>query len=114
MIRGGLTFKIADRSWNSAYTTKNEAMVPGNVYEVFTGDGLPDMALAEDFEDAILTLDTEAMTLTVGTSAGVDNIAFDSTAAPEYFTLQGIRIENHSTGIYLVRNGSKVTKVYLK
>ena len=65
MIRGGLSFKIANRSWNPAYTIKNEAMVPGNVYEVFTGDDLPDMALAEDFEDAILTLDTEAMTLTV-------------------------------------------------
>lgn len=32
----------------------------------------------------------------------------------EYYTLQGIRVERPSTGLYIVRQGGKVSKVYVK
>lgn len=38
----------------------------------------------------------------------------DANATVEYFTLQGIRVENPSAGIYIRRQGDKATKVILK
>ena len=32
---------------------------------------------------------------------------------PQYFTLQGLRVENPSNGIYIVVRGNKVTKEYV-
>ncbi len=48
----------------------------------------------------------------VDDSAGVDEIGADSGDGPaEYFTLQGVRVENPSPGIYIRRSGSAVSKV---
>lgn len=44
-------------------------------------------------------------------AAGVDGIEADDVNAPvEYFNLQGVRVANPSAGLYIVRQGSKVTK----
>ena len=44
---------------------------------------------------------------------GVESIEEDETPA-EYFTLEGIRVENPAKGIYIRRQGEKVTKVLIK
>ncbi len=48
--------------------------------------------------------------------SGIANVIADDNAnAPvEYFNLQGIRVENPTTGIYVRRQGSNVTKVLVK
>lgn len=48
-------------------------------------------------------------------STGVENIGFgsDNYAPVEYFNLQGIRVENPGSGIYIRRQGSSVSKVVL-
>lgn len=115
VIRGGLPFKISANNWNPAYTSKNEQMLPGNVYDVTTGDGLANMAFAEDVEDAVLILDTEARTLTVKGTTGIDDVAADAENAPaEYFNLQGVRVAEPAAGLYLVRRAGKVEKVLVK
>ena len=45
--------------------------------------------------------------------SGLTEIAADENAPVEYFNLQGIRVENPSSGLYIKRQGSKVTKVIL-
>lgn len=46
--------------------------------------------------------------------AGVDEIGADSSDVPaEYFTLQGVRVENPASGIYIRRSGSAVSKVVI-
>ena len=35
-------------------------------------------------------------------------------AAPEYYNLQGVRVNNPSNGLYICRRGSKVSKVFIK
>ncbi|MCM1521768.1 MAG: M6 family metalloprotease domain-containing protein [Muribaculaceae bacterium] len=40
--------------------------------------------------------------------------AIDGDAPVEYFNLQGIRVDNPTTGIYIRRQGSKVTKVQVR
>ena len=47
-------------------------------------------------------------------SAGVNDIAVDANAPAEYFDLQGRRVANPENGIYIVRQGSKVTKQVIK
>jgi len=115
VIRGGIPFKLSDKNWKNAYTSRNEQMTTGQTYEVVTGDGLPNMAFSYDIEDAELILDIEAKTLTVRGTAGIDNVSADfENVAPEYFTLSGIRVAEPSNGLYIVRRGSKVSKEYIR
>lgn len=46
--------------------------------------------------------------------AGVTDIEDDSAAPVEYYDLRGIRVANPAAGIYLRRQGTKVTKVLVK
>lgn len=49
--------------------------------------------------------------------SGVDDIVVDeeaSVAAPVYYNLQGIRVVNPESGIYIVRRGNKVTKEFIR
>ncbi len=45
--------------------------------------------------------------------SGIDNIATDENAPVEYYNLQGVRVENPESGLYIRRQGNKVTKVIL-
>lgn len=56
---------------------------------------------------------TKTLTLTATTSA-VEGLDVDNEAASaEYYNLQGIRVANPSNGVYIVRQGSQVTKQYI-
>ena len=45
--------------------------------------------------------------------SGVENVATDASAngPAEYFNLQGVRVNNPENGIFICRQGNKVTKV---
>lgn len=45
--------------------------------------------------------------------AGINDIVADENAPVEYFNLQGMRVENPENGLYIRRQGNKVTKVVL-
>lgn len=56
-------------------------------------------------------------TITVTTSGvydSVDEITVDENAPVEYYNLQGVRVANPENGLYIRRQGSKVTKVLIK
>ncbi len=59
---------------------------------------------------------TGALTLTQdpGESTAVDEIAVDANAPAEYFNMQGMRVENPENGIFIRRQGNKVSKVAVK
>lgn len=114
VIRGGLSFKLSAKSWDPAYTSRNSEMLPGNTYDVTTGDRLDNMAFAVDVEDAVLILDTNIMKLTVkGNTSGVAEIGMDSAEA-EYFNLAGVKVEKPVKGLYIVRRGAKTAKEIIK
>lgn len=53
-----------------------------------------------------------AVTYTGG--AGVNDIVMDENAPVEYFNMQGVKVANPENGIYIKRQGSKVTKAIVK
>lgn len=46
-------------------------------------------------------------------NGGVENVDVNADAAVEYFNLQGVRVENPANGLYIRRQGNKVSKVIL-
>ncbi|MCM1163791.1 MAG: hypothetical protein NC339_06050 [Muribaculaceae bacterium] len=47
-------------------------------------------------------------------TVGIEDVVADEEAPVEYYNLQGIRVENPENGIYIRRQGNKVTKVLVK
>lgn len=47
-------------------------------------------------------------------TVGIDNVAVDENAPVEYYNLQGVKVANPANGIYVVRQGNKVSKVLVK
>lgn len=47
-------------------------------------------------------------------SAGIAGVEADNNAPVEFFNLQGVRVANPENGLYIRRQGSQVTKVYVK
>ena len=49
------------------------------------------------------------------TTAGIADIIVDSADAPaEYFNLQGVRVENPTPGLYIRRQGNKVSRIIIR
>lgn len=48
--------------------------------------------------------------------AGVENVVVDNdeTKPVEYYNIQGVRVQNPTSGLYIVRRGSKVSKVVIR
>lgn len=66
-----------------------------------------DVSLA-NFMKASLTLDKPL-------TAGVGSVSVEDSNAPvEYYNLQGVRVENPESGLYIRRQGNTVTKVMVK
>ncbi|MCM1066280.1 MAG: hypothetical protein NC418_01745 [Muribaculaceae bacterium] len=62
-------------------------------------------------EDGVHQMKVEENT----TITGIDNIDIEAEDAPvEYFNLQGVRVANPEGGIFIRRQGSKVSRVYVK
>lgn len=55
-----------------------------------------------------------ASAFAVGALSGIETIGADNAAAVEYFNLQGVKVANPESGLYIRRQGSKVEKVYVR
>ena len=116
-IEMGMEFKIADGDWNKYnwgpagtevypdtedlwnYNAGNATMA-----EDFTGT--ISFTIGEKYDDPIIVSFTS--------DAGVASITVDENAPVEYFNLQGVRVAQPESGLYIVRQGSKVTKRLVK
>lgn len=62
--------------------------------------------------DAEFDANTGKLTLTGDkSSTGVEELISDDYAPVEYYNLQGVKVENPSNGVYVRRQGNKVTKI---
>ena len=62
------------------------------------------------------TVQIKTLTVTVKSNVGgVEDVTISEENAPvEYFNLQGVKVANPENGLYIVRQGSKVSKVIIK
>ena len=59
-----------------------------------------------------IIVDLVNMTLVVSkSSTGVENIEVDNNASAVYYNLQGIEVASPENGVYIMKQGNKVTKV---
>lgn len=71
--------------------------------------------VSDHFDTIDLTLDVINGTLSSNYSTGVESITEDNTNAPaEYYNLQGVKVNNPENGLYIVRQGNKVSKQYIR
>lgn len=56
----------------------------------------------------------KSFSFTPGEESAITDIAADENAPVEYFNLQGMRVENPANGLFIKRQGSKVSKVIIK
>lgn len=68
-----------------------------------------------DGSDNKLQLDANGnITIVDETATGIEDITFGDADAPvEYYTIQGMRVENPVHGLYIVKKGNKVAKIVL-
>ena len=45
---------------------------------------------------------------------GIESVGYDSNAPVEYFNLQGVKVENPESGLYIRRQGNKVEKIIIR
>lgn len=55
-----------------------------------------------------------ASAFAVGALSGIETIGADNAAEVEHFNLQGVKVANPGSGLYIRRQGSKVEKVYVR
>lgn len=123
-IEGGLNvgdeFKIADANWNTHFSTWPQEVVEGTTKDMHYQWEANSKINSELKPHAKLTFYMPVDNYTSGNSwlkieslntTGVDDIAVDTDdAAPVYYNLQGVRVENPSNGLYIVKKGTKVAK----
>jgi len=122
-IGDDLEYKLINpKVWMGAYLTKNRsyATISGETCNVYfqvqcsthlkrpTGG---DWAVSTNALDGFICFSFQFY----NSQTGIEDIVVESDDAPvEYFNLQGVKVENPSNGIYIRRQGDKVTKVAIR
>lgn len=77
-------------------------------------EAISKVTISSDAADATILLKSITITYAPYVS-GIGDLEADSADAPvEYYNLQGVRIENPESGLYIRRQGNKTTKVLIK
>ena len=118
VIPAGLDFKIADANWGTInYGSDGEVCELDVPYEwVYNASnatlaeectGYVEIELPEEAKGAL------SVTFSNDDYAGVQGVVVENAAAV-YYNLQGVRVANAENGLYIVKQGNKVSKVYVK
>lgn len=99
---GGELELVMGEKYDYSYDPKgNPIELILSIYSYDDGEYLPDTRIVYgDYTDV---------------SLGIDDVAAtdDANAPVEYFNLQGVKVDNPQSGLYIRRQGNSVTKVYL-
>lgn len=116
---GNVTFKLAGQGWANEVAGPEDNVVIGTDAATPVTMGGKDLVTNLSGEQT-LTFNISTMLMTFGDPSLVnigDNAVGEIEAAYEgeavYFNLQGIRVANPDRGIYIVKQGNKISKVAL-
>ncbi len=98
--------------YSSVYTSANPITYTLTAEDIafLQGDGDSNFHISGGGEGFVIT----KVLLKPAATVGIDTIAVDENAPVEYYNLQGVRVANPESGIYVVRQGNKVSKVLVK
>lgn len=120
-IATGVEFKIADANWGSInYSAGEEILIEDDGTYTGTWPKINEnTTVGEDFEGTIsFSLPASAEGLSVRFvkkgAAGIDSVVAEENAPAVYYNLQGVKVANPENGVYVVRQGNKVSKVLVK
>lgn len=122
MVLAGQTFKIADANWTEInYGVEEGAIVIQDDVAIWEPNG-KDAKFEADWNGGVkFTIQEDGTALAEFSSTAIDipasgiaDIEASDNAAPVYFNLQGVRVANAENGLYIVKQGSKVSKVLVK
>ncbi len=105
-----------DADWNNlgtryGATSKDEAITIGENMTVVNGGTNPNAWMIEPGMYK-MTVSLKDMVLIVsGIADGIEDITIDNNAPAVYYNLQGVEVANPENGVYIMKQGSKVTKV---
>ena len=123
-IAAGTAFKIADADWSAYNYSAADVIYPidepvewqfnvennGIMYdEDYTGT--IKIEIPAPRKNAQCTVYS---TIVEHGSTAVEDITVNANAPKEYFNLQGVRVDNPENGLFIVRQGKKVSKVLVK
>ena len=119
-IPEGTEFKIADANWGSINYGAAETIFleDDGTYTGLWKYNADNTVMGEDFEGTIsFNLFDVAEGLSVkfvSKGAGIDSVVAEENAPAVYYNLQGVKVANPENGVYVVRQGNKVSKVLVK
>ena len=121
LIGVGETFKVADGDWGAInYGTSGGMVTLGTDYQVYYN--ADNMSLDEEWygvmyfdlrngkDDAWVWFSNDK-DATPEWLSGVEGVVADSNAAPVYFNLQGVKVNNPENGVFIVVKDGKAVKV---
>ena len=110
-LEANCEFKIAGKGWapQFCFGDDNDVFSTTNLSQTLVANG--GNMVASDLEGQFTaTFNYDTMVLTFADAAGVEGIDAEQ-AAPVYYNLQGVRIDNPENGLFIVKKGNKVSKV---
>lgn len=110
--------QLCNSSWSTLHSNDEASATnnaDGSVTMVFPITA-SDITAINDKSELIINTDSNILSVYIpDEESGINAIeAADSDAPVEYFNLQGIRVENPENGIFVRRQGSKVSKVVIR
>lgn len=115
-IGAGVGFKVADADWSKVnYGSAVPLLIDEPTVLDYNGANIVIDYEGEDIASVDLTfvLDTHTLTITESNGSGINDITINMAPAV-YYNLQGVRVDNPNAGVYIVKQGNKVSKVYVK
>ena len=91
--------------WVKSFTTTDALVAPMVIFNNNKGNQTADLVLVNN---GIYKFSGKT-----GEMSGIDTIISSDTDIVEYYTLQGVRVEKPEKGIYIKKQGSRITKVVL-
>ena len=126
VINAGDSFKFADKNWDKYNYSAGEELFPGDADIVFTYNNQNNSSMGDTYTDGTIkvvvnpdnTTDPALVTFydtVVEHQTAIESVEIDANAPVEYYTIQGVKVAGElNAGIYIAKQGDKVSKILVK
>ncbi len=118
-IAGEGSFKIATLNWGEQYGFGEDITTTISDDNLSTTLAVVSIDASVPYDlngtyDITWNYTNKVVTFVKIDQGGIETVDFNENAPVEYFTIQGVRVNNPTEGIYICRRGAKVEKIIIK